>query len=588
MHDFSGIALDYAKDAVADRYQRSHCKWVRLAAKRHLSDLKRQRRRNFGYKFSEWHANDVCDFIEKLPHIEGVWKHPNIILEPFQIFVLACVFGWRRKDNGYRRFTVVYEEVARKNAKSTKTAGLSLYCLCCEGDHGPQVLTAATTYDQAKKVFYPAQRMVEKTPDLQEAFGITRMAKSITCADNGGYMQPIHAKSKTQDGHNPKLVTLDELHAHEDRGLYDVMRSSQGQQINPLFWQITTAGFNQEGICFEQRAFAIKVLQGEVEADHVFAIVFTLDRAIDYSPPRKLDDDPYDEANWIKANPMLASGDSQALWISLRNRATEARAGSEGDFLTKNMNQWLGAAHAWLNSKKWNERADPGLRLKHFRGLDCYLGVDLSAVSDITALSLVAFDLDNRLLVKSWFFVPEAALERTSQADRENVELYKKWKKAGKLIVQSGDMIDVELVRRKASRIARALGVKSITCDQWNSLTFASQLNTELATPDAPVAKVMTKTAANVTPAAREIEARVNAVKKVLITHDDNPVMNWMIGNAVVDRRINGSLLPKKPKAMSRQKIDGVDAMINAMAPMIVPAEVNEPSVYADRGLLAV
>lgn len=583
--DYAGIALDYARQAVADRYQRRHGKWVRLAAQRHLDDLKKQRRKAFGYTFSEWHANDVCDFIEKLPHIEGVWQNPNIVLEPFQIFILACVFGWRRKDNGYRRFTVVYEEVARKNAKSTKTAGVSLYCLCCEGDVGPQVLTAATTYDQAKKVFHPAKRMVEKTPDLQEAFGITAWAKSITCADNGGYMQPIHAKSKTQDGHNPKLVTMDELHAHEDRGLYDVMRSSQGQQINPLFWQITTAGFNLEGICYEQRAFAVKVLQGEIVADHYFGIIFTLDRGIDYSPPRKHDDDPYDEANWIKANPLLGSSDSQALWIYLRNRATEAQAGSEGDFLTKNMNQWLGAAQAWLNAKKWAERADPGLRLRHFRGLDCYLGVDLSAVSDITAMCLVALDADDRLLVKTWFFVPEAALERTSQADRENVELYKKWRAARKLYTCKDDMIDVEQVRRHAVRIARALGVKRMTGDQWNSLTFASQVNVELPGQDEPVAQIMVKTAANVTPAAKDIEARVHATKKVMITHDDNPVMNWMIGNAVVDRRVNGSLLPKKPKAMSRQKIDGVDAMINARAPMIIPGEANAPAELEYTGL---
>jgi phage terminase large subunit-like protein len=586
--DYAAVAMLYAKAAVADRYQRSHNKWVRLAAQRHLDDLKRSRRRSFGFTFSAWHANDVCDFIEKLPHVEGVWKHPNIILEPFQIFILACVFGWRRKDNGYRRFTVVYEEVARKNAKSTKTAGIGLYCLTCEGDVGPQILTAATTYDQAKKVFYPAKRMVEKTPDLQEAFGVTPWAKSITCADNGGYMQPIHAKSKTQDGHNPKLVTLDELHAHDDRGLYDVMRSSQGQQINPLFWQISTAGFNLEGICFEQRAFAIKVLQREVVADHVFAIIFTLDRGIDYAPPRKVDDDPYDEKNWIKANPLLASAESQAMWIYLRNRATEAQAGSEGDFLTKNMNQWLGAAQAWLNSKRWSERADPGLRLKHFRGLECYIGVDLSAVSDITALTLIALDANNRLLLKSWFFVPEAALERTSQADRENVEQYKKWKAARKLITCSGDMIDVEQVKRRAVRIARALGVKRMTCDQWNSLTFASQINGELAGDDEPVAQIMNKTAANVTPAAKDIEARVHATKSALIVHDDNPVMNWMIGNAVVDRRVNGSLLPKKPNKMSRQKIDGVDAMINARAPMVVPVPFEPPSMYETQGIAVI
>jgi phage terminase large subunit-like protein len=114
----------------------------------------------------------VCDFAEKLPHVEGVWDTPTVTLEPFQVFVLAMVFGWRRHETGGRCFTSVYEEVARKNAKSTKTALVSLYCLNCEDEPGPQVLTAATTFDQARKVFNPAKRIVEKTPALQEAFAL--------------------------------------------------------------------------------------------------------------------------------------------------------------------------------------------------------------------------------------------------------------------------------------------------------------------------------------------------------------------------------------------------------------------------------
>lgn len=578
--DYAAIALAYAKAAWADRYQRTHGKWVRLAAKRHLDDLKRQRGRDFGYRFSDWHANDVCDFIEKLPHVEGVWKNPTIVLEPFQIFILASVFGWRRKDNGYRRFTVVYEELARKNAKSTKTAGVSLYCLCCEGEVGPQILTAATTFDQAKKVFHPAKRMVEKTPDLQEAFGITPWAKSITCSDNGGYMQPIHAKSKTQDGHNPHLVTMDELHAHSDRGLYDVMRSSQGQRSNPLFWQITTAGFDLEGICFEQRSFAIRVLSGQVVADHIFGIIYSLDRGIDYAPPRAEDDDPYEEKNWVKANPLLSSRESSSLLNELRRVSIEAKEGTgSGDFLTKHMNIWSGAAQAWLNTITWAKKADAGLRLKHFKGLDCYLGADLSDKDDITALHLAALDANGRLLLKSWFFLPEAALERTSQSDRENVELYKKWRAQRKLIVTPGDMIDQRIVKRKIERIFKALGARRITFDQWGSQLIASALNESLSSEDEPVAFIMTKNATNVTPAAKEIEARVKA-KGDLLVHDDNPIMNWMIGNAVVDRRVNGSLLPKKAKKGSKQKIDGVDSMINAVAAILVAQPADVPFTY--------
>lgn len=585
--DYVGIALDYARAAVADRGQKEHCKWVRLAAKRQLDDLKKQRRRDWPYRWSDWHANDVCDFIEKLPHVEGVWSCPTIVLEPFQIFVLTCVFGWRRKDDeDVRRFSVVYEELARKNAKSTKTAGVSLYALCCEGEEGPQVLTAATTYDQAKKVFHPAKRMVEKLPELQEAFGITPWAKSISSAMNGGYMQPIHAKSKTQDGHNPHCVTMDELHAHEDRGLYDVMRSAFGARRNPLLWQITTAGFNVHGVCYDQRTLATKILEGTVQAEHFFAIIYTLDRAEDYTPARKRDDDPYDPAVWIKANPLLASKDSKPLREEIAKAAIEAKNGHEGDYKTKRMNMWLGAASAWLNAKRWGERGDAKLRLRDFKGLDCTLGADFSDKDDITSVCLAALTTDNVLLIKTWHFVPEAALERESQSDRENTALYRKWRDQGKLIVTPGDMIEKHRVKRLLLRLIRALGIRRTTCDQWGSAMIISEINDEVASVDEPVAFIMPKTAGNVTPAAKEIEARVRA-KAPLIRHDDNPVMNWMVGNAVAEHRVNGSLLPKKPKGGSKQKIDGVDAAINAVAPLVATND-NEGSVYDERPMLVV
>lgn len=585
--DYVAIALEYARAAVADKRQASHCKWVRLAAQRQLDDLKKERRRDWGYSFSAWHANDVCDFMEKLPHVEGKWSVPTIVLEPFQIFILTTVFGWRQKKNlERRRFSMVYEELARKNAKSTKTAGVSLYCLCCEGEQGPQILTAATTFDQAKKVFHPAKRMVEKTPDLQEAFGLTAWAKSITNADNGGYLQPIHAKSKTQDGHNPHLVTLDEFHAHEDRGLYDVMRSAFGARLNPLMWAITTAGFNLHGACYEQRTFATKVLEGTVKAEHYFAIIFTLDRADDYSPRRKTDDDPYDNRNWIKANPLLSSRDNGALLNEIGKAAIEAKEGNEGEFLTKNLNLWLGAAVTWLNGKKWQQRADPSLSLADFRGLDCKLGVDLSDKDDVTAIVLAAKDASDCLLVKSWFFLPEAALERNSQTDRENVALYKRWRAAGKLIITPGDMVDQHVVKRRLVRLAKVLGVRQMVFDQWSQFV-ASAVNEEMASAEEPLAVVMHKTAANVTPAAKEIEARVRA-RDQMIRHDDNPVMNWMVGNAVVSPGVNGSILPKKPKAGSKQKIDGVDAMVNAVAPLVTYEEAEGPSVYDQRGLLVI
>ncbi len=568
--NYAAIAHAYAKAAALDLDQVRHCKWVRLAGQRHIDDLERSRANDWPYRYEPWHANDVCDFIEKLPHIEGVWEKPTIVLEPAQIFVLCMVFGWRRIDTGGRRFTVVYEEVARKNAKSTKTAGISIYCLACEEEPGAQVLTAATTFDQAKKVFHPAKRMIEKTPDLQEAFGLIAWAKSITCADNGGYMQPLHAKSKTQDGHNPHLVTMDELHAHADRGLYDVMRSAFGARKNPLLWQITTAGSNTYGVCYEQRTMATKVLERSVVAEHLFAIIFTLDGPKDFTPERKAGDDPYDERNWIKANPLLGAA---VQLDELRQYAIEAQnsPSAEGEFKTKRLNLWIGASAAWLNVGQWIACSDPTLRLSDFRGLDCYLGTDLSDKDDITALVLAAIDGNGCLLIKTWFYLPEDVLNRADAAGKDQQALYRQWKADGKLITTPGDFIDHRVVARRIGRLKRALGVRKATGDQYVWPVVASGLNEEFDDGDG-FAVVLAKNAKNHTTPAKELEARVKAGPHQL-RHDGNPVMTWMAGNAVVDRRIDGSILPKKEKPMSPNKIDGIDAAVNAIAPMTLPAE---------------
>ncbi len=571
--DYVAVATAYAKAAAGDKKQRKHCKWVRLAAQRHLDDLKRARTAAWGYRFDPWHGNDVCDFAEKLPHVEGVWDTPTITLEPFQIFILVMVFGWRRRDTGGRRFTSVYEEVARKNAKSTKTALVSLYCLACEEEPGPQVLTAATTFDQAKKVFHPAKRMVEKTPALQEAFGLIPWAKSITCGDNGGYMQPMHAKAKSQDGHNPHLVTMDELHAHSDRGLFDVMNSAFGARRNPLMWIITTAGFNLHGVCYEQRTLATKVLERSVVAEHMFAIIFTIDRAEDYGDDRKVGDNPFDASKWIKANPLIEA--SRPLRDEVAKRAIEAQASpaAEGEFKTKHLNIWLGAASAWLNVTQWAICADQSLTIDDFIGLDCYIGGDLSNVDDLSALLLAAVDATGRLLVMPRFYVPEARLASLDNSLKQVTDLYKQWVAADALIKTPGDFIDHRVIEQQIRDWKAAVAVKRTTFDQWNSgLAMASRLNEDFGDGGDAFAVQMGKNAKNATDPAKEIEARVKS-GPARLRHDGNPVMTWMIGNAVVDRRTDGSILPKKQTANSPNKIDGVDAMINAVAPMLLIEE---------------
>jgi len=561
VRDYAAIALDYARKAAADKDGKRHCKFVRQAAERHLRDLKKK---DWPYKFDVWHANDVCDFMEKLPHVEGQWETPTLRLEPAQVFILAVCFGWRRKSDGLRRFTMAYIEMARKGAKSTLTAGVSLYCATCEEEPGPLVLIGATTGDQAKKVFNPARLMVKKLPELQEAFGLEAWARAITGSMNGATIQTINAKSSTQDGHNPHLAVLDELHAHGDRGLFDVIRSAFGARRNPLLWMITTAGYNMHGVCYEQRSFTAKVLEQSVVAEHWFGVIFTLDE----------DDDPYDERNWVKANPLMPVTPSID---EMRAYAIEAKAspGQEGEFKTKRLNIWMGAASAWLNVSSWKACGDH-VPLSAFRGLDCYLGADLADKDDVTALVLAAMRGD-QLLLKTWFWLPEAALKRASQTERENVTLYREWRDSGKLIISQGDWIDHNKVERKIRRLIGVLNIKAFTTDQFAAAQAMSvRLNEDFANGDTPFATVMPKNAKTNTDPAKELEAR-HKVGPSMLLHDNNPVMTWMAGNVVVSRRVDGTILPKKPDTDSKAKIDGIDAAVCAIAPLMVEREMGIP-----------
>jgi len=334
--DFVDIALAYARDVLAGRVLA--CKWVKLACQRHINDLARK---DWEFYFDAEKAGAPCYFAELLPHIEGQWATPTIKLEPWQIFCLCVIFGWRRKADGGRRFSKAYLEVARKNAKSTLAAVITLFCFTCEQEPAPYIFIGATTGAQALKVFHPCKKMVEKTVSLREAFGLQVWARSIT-EPSGGYIQTINSKGSTQDGHNPHVAVLDELHAHKDRALYDVIDSAFGARRNPLLWIITTAGFDSEGVCYEQRTYLTQVLEGVVEGDHYFGIIYTLDEG----------DKPYDASVWLKANPNL--GVSVQL-TNMKTAASEAYAqpGKAAEFLTKRLNVWTSAKHGHINIAKW-------------------------------------------------------------------------------------------------------------------------------------------------------------------------------------------------------------------------------------------
>lgn len=541
--DYGRIAERYAAGVNAGSIVAGQ--WVRLACARHARDKARASRdRACPFVWSAAHATAVCAFLETLPHVEGRWATGTIRLEPWQCFLLASLCGWRQRGHpDRRRFTTVYLEVGRKNAKSTIMAGLALFHLLHEGEAGAQVVCGASTGSQARIAFGIAQRMVQRSPALRAA-GVQAFANAIITAD--GQMKPVNAKASTQDGLNPSCILLDESHAQKF-ALHDVLKSAQGARLNPLMLCPTTAGYDLLSVGYALRGTVTKVLAQVFDAEHLLGLIYTLDDGDDWRDPRV----------WRKANPMLGVTPTVD-WVRTYCSDAQQTPGLEGEFRVKVCSEWLQSARGWLSMAQWDACADPTLRLADFAGQRCWLGGDLAQLDDIAVIALL-FERGEEICAFMTGYLP-----RDVVADRaRTVPAYRGWVANGLLEVTDGSMIDYGRIEADVRSWCQRFNVQALRFDQYGSAGIVSAL-----AGDGFSAAILDKNRKNITPAARDLEARVRHQR---FRHDGNSCLKWMASNAVVTRGVDDSLLPKKDQPDSPNKIDGIDAILQALSAMLTP-----------------
>lgn len=537
--DFVAVATEYARGAVADVKGKTHGKWFRLAAKRFLADLDLANAKDAPFTFSPNWANRACGFIECLPHVEGKWETPTIRLHPSHVFFVVNLFGFRSVDGKVRRYTSALLAVARKNAKSTLAAAILLVCLCLEDEDGPQIISAATTGSQARIIFSVVKRMVEKTAALRESFTLEALANAVVRHEVGGSCKPVNAKASTQDGLNPSVCALDEIHAHKTHDLLNVLRSAAGARRAPLFLYTTTEGYENPGPWAEIRGFAQQLLQGLVKGEHFLACFFAVDDK----------DDDFAEETWIKANPLMTVNPHLA--SEIRKEAAEARSmpGRLAEFRIKRLNRRASSAEAWVNLTKWNKGNRP-VELKAMRGLRCWAGLDLASTTDMCAWRLLWQDGDE---FYTWgrYWLPEEAVK--VQKSRGNAA-YQNWSGAGLITLTSGEVTDYNQIEREIFEDFEQFGIEKVAFDPWN----AEQMAQSLIEQGVPMEKFIQGTK-SYHPAMQNFETIYTAGK---LAHAGNPVLTWNVANLVARKDQNENLAPSRKN--SAGKIDGAVALIMA------------------------
>ena len=241
---------------------------VRLAVERHERDLREQDER--GLYFNRSRAVRACWWIEhRLRFSKGEWAKRPFVLEPWQAFIVWALFGWERIVDGkqVRRFRTAYVSVARKNGKSELGAAVALLMLITGGasvagpEIGAEVYSAATTRDQATIVWRAAASIVRKSPELSREVDVHDSRYNLSHAKTESRFEALAADADTLDGLGPYCCIVDELHAHPDSTVWDVLASGTGSRREPLMLAITTAGAEREGVCWDVESDCVKILE---------------------------------------------------------------------------------------------------------------------------------------------------------------------------------------------------------------------------------------------------------------------------------------------------------------------------------------
>jgi phage terminase large subunit-like protein len=539
-------------------------RFERLACQRFLRDLQRAGTDDFPYVLNRNLGARACRFIELLPHIKGEWARPvyvdgkfsyqKIKLGDWQLFCEFQLFGWVHRDTGLRRFRRSYEEVARKNAKSTRAAARELYLLTADGEPGAHCYSAATTGEQAREVFDVARNMALREPEFLARFGVEVGKHDITLPGTASSMKPLNAEGSTLDGLNIHGCVVDELHAHKTRAVWDVLDSATGARSQPLISAITTAGSDRSGICYELRDYTIKVLEGVVQDDTWFGIIYTLDEG----------DAWHDPAVWRKANPNL--GVSVKLDdMEAACRKAVAQPSAAANFLTKRLNVWVSSDTAWMDMQAWERCGAPGgLTLEDFEGERCWIGMDLAEKRDFAALVLLFQRGDE------WYFFPRLYLNESAIEQSGNAHL-QGWARAGHVIVTDGNVTDFDVIADDLRKFCTRFDVQEVPFDPALSRYFASKLVAE----GLPLVEVRQAPLFFTQPLI-QVE---NLVLERKLHFDGNPVFTWMVSNVEVSTsRFSG--LKQPTKSRDENKIDGPVALFLALGrAMTVVAEEPEPGV---------
>jgi phage terminase large subunit-like protein len=495
-------------------------------------------------------------FLRALKHPKSHAPQHRFQLPDFWDRIVRATYGPSTPD-GERLVRTVYAQIPRGARKTTIGAGLGLlHTFGHERTPGGSCIIAAGAEDQAQLAFDEAQAFVNATPPLGKVARIVESQLEIEHPNSGSVLRAIPADGDLQHGKTPYFVLIDELHVWKNRRLWRALKTGLLKIPNTLLVIITTAGRGQDNLAYEEYRYAKRIAAGEIVNPSYLPIIF--------EPPKEYD--WRDERVWNFVNPGLAHGFPDL--IGMRQAAIEAteKPPDREDFRQYNLNEWLDhSTSPFIDMAIYDAGSQP-IDVAALKHLPCWIAVDMSTTTDLTAVVACFRDGDDYIVVPH-FFCPGDALR--IRADRDGVP-YVQWAADGFINATPGNVIDYRAVLATIRALYNNFDVREIAFDK----AYAQPVMAPLLEEGLPVVTMQLGWVTQ-SPALNELERAIIARH---FRHGGHRVLRWCFSNVSIHTDSAGNRTMHKGKSTGR--IDG--AFATWMAVARAAAGKDERSIYSD------